>query len=156
MNANVSERIASGLQILDRVVREPEVELRVFDNTAIGHHSPSDGRLRFNLAHPSWHDPAYFWRLRNDAIMSSADPCHAVHHEVGHLEHFRRNGLAFITMRRETLDPGEQEIARRVSWHACQNQIEFVAEVFAAMAAGRSLDAEVMAMYRELRGPELR
>ncbi|MBP3924814.1 hypothetical protein J6E39_06195 [bacterium] len=86
-----------------------------------------------------------------------------LYHEMGHLLHQKNISLydkewgklsnksqkAFIN------DEEKQKIAREISWYACKNQKEYVAECFNAIVSGRTLSDKQMEMYRLYKGPEI-
>jgi len=86
-----------------------------------------------------------------------------LYHEMGHLLHQKNLSLydkewgklnkkaqkAFIN------DEEKQKIARQISWYACKNQKEYVAECFNAIISGRTLTDKQMELYRLYKGPEI-
>lgn len=106
-----------------------------------------------NPASAYWQDRAGFAAAEQGrGDWSAADPAHGVRHEMGHLSH-HRSAPAVYAANAPLLDE-EQPIASRVSAYAAENVREFVAETFAALLAGRALDADIMRLYRKYGGVE--
>ena len=84
---------------------------------------------------------------------STKDERHIVRHEIGHLEHAKSDPHQYYGVRPMTID--EWGLASSVSDYAQTDLREFVAEVFAALVAGRTLSIDVLRLYRKLGGKVL-
>jgi hypothetical protein len=109
----------------------------------------------FNADYPAWSDMPTFMKDRKErGFYSTAHPHHIVRHELGHAVHYRaltpreRERIWFA----ESLRPGEEPIARKVSIRAILNPKEFVAEVFAGLWSGVDYDDDVIALFEDYGG----
>jgi SPP1 gp7 family putative phage head morphogenesis protein len=86
---------------------------------------------------------------------SSPDRLHVITHEMGHMLHRKAIGDRFIHMRVNPISEATKaEIGSEVSRYGLTKQVEFVAEVFAGMRAGKVYSETVMKWYRAWGGPE--
>jgi hypothetical protein len=77
---------------------------------------------------------------------------HAVLHECGHAAHHQAAPTLYASLAGKKLTAQEAAIAAKVSEYAVEDAREFVAEVFAALAAGVTMDADVYVLYVALGG----
>jgi SPP1 gp7 family putative phage head morphogenesis protein len=113
-----------------------------------------DGKIHLNLVNPFWKDvqaasAAFF----EDRYFSTPDPYHVVHHEIGHARQIVAAGLA---LNRFSFPPGfPQELEALVSTRATVSPTEWVAEVYAALAVGRTFGdkhEDVVKYFLEMKG----
>jgi hypothetical protein len=121
----------------------------------IVYYDEDDDELVINPAHPAWSDMrAYIQAPNRKRFFSSRSPDHITHHEIGHALHYRgmtsaeRAAIWYKVLTRE-----ERLIATFVSDYSVHGRIEFVAEVYAGLCAGRRFRTEVMRLYEKLKGP---
>jgi hypothetical protein len=141
---------------------------RVDMATAAGELGPSRARdvpayynnrtdeISINAQQPYWADPAKAMRRAyRTRWFSSADPDHVTHHEIGHALHVRSAGIdEYRRIVRSRFGDAKKALVRRhVSAYGATQPVEFVAEVYAGMAAGKSYNEQIMGLYRELKGP---
>jgi hypothetical protein len=118
-------------------------------------YDPRQGKVLLNQRHPFWRSPVELMRAAYRAgSLSSDSPAHPAFQEVAHQLHRLAVGAdRYAELRGRRLTPDEDAIAARVSAYARTSPVEFVAEAFAALRAGRPLDPDVMAIYNQLGGP---
>jgi hypothetical protein len=97
------------------------------------------------------------WKKKNvshfGAWLSSASPDHLIHHEIGHARHYRAVGSErFQEMHAPVDESMRAKIGLQVSTYGKTNQVEFVAEVYAASAGGRKFSDEIIQYYKKLGG----
>ena len=107
-------------------------------------------------ASAAWKDmKAYQEKAFASGWSSSSHPNHVVWHELAHVK--VKNGSvdhdSYLTNLQGFNNPHFKSMAEKVSKYAGTNGHEFVAEVFAAVRAGRDLGPEVMNYYKHLKGP---
>lgn len=103
-----------------------------------------------------WADPAASMaKSYASRWFSSPDPDHIVHHELGHALHLRHAGeAAYERVKKLRFTEKNRElVAAHVSRYGAEKPIEFVAEVYAGLKAGKSYNEDVMRLYRKLHGP---
>jgi hypothetical protein len=88
-------------------------------------------------------------QLFNSGYSSSSDPLHVVNHEIGHFLHYNALGNQSYQFFRDTPLTSLQinMIRTEVSAYATSNPIEFVAETYAGLKAGRKYSDEIMRLY---------
>jgi hypothetical protein len=97
---------------------------------------------------------AYIQAPNRKRFYSTRSPDHITYHEIGHALHYRgmtdaeRAEIWFKAHTRK-----ERVIASNDSDYSVQGRIEFVAEVYTGLWAGRTFLAEVMSLYEKLKGP---
>ena len=97
---------------------------------------------------------AYIQAPSRKRFYSSRSPDHITYHEIGHALHYRGMSdaeRAEIWYKELTTD--ERVIATHLSDYSVAGRIEFVAEVYAGLAAQRRFRAEVMDLDDALKGP---
>jgi len=98
-----------------------------------------------------WTDLDIAVRAGESGFTSSSDPFHFAHHEVGHFKHRNNIGeTAYIAIPRDQTMP--EAMAKQVSIYSRTNPVEFVAEVYAGMKAGKIYPADIMAEFDRLGG----
>jgi len=75
---------------------------------------------------------------------STDDPAHTIHHEIGHMVHSRAVGERYDSIKNAQI-PGA--ISDEVSRYGKHNGLEFVAEVYAGLFAGKKYSESVMRVY---------
>lgn len=109
-------------------------------------------RIEMNLDSGHWgRATARSAYLHATGVYSSPHPDHVIRHEIGHARFCTRAGIARVVLL-EGLEIGlpRDRIARIVSSTAARNPLEFVAEVYAGLWAGRVYPEDVMRCYRDL------
>lgn len=101
---------------------------------------------------------------------SNDHPLHIIHHEIGHMLHYKTPNAITGGYVRPVGPDGKllprdavgREIAQwqasttqRVSRYGMTNNAEFVAEVYAGIRGGKTYDDDIMAVYRLLGGPDV-
>jgi hypothetical protein len=123
--------------------------------------------FQINTGSRYWKDPAAVTREQfQKGFWSSDDPMHVVTHEFAHLKHADVVDIDIFAAEMQVPDSGTQpttlrwllgdpeyDVVRRVSEYATHSRLEFVAETYAGMRAGKTYDEQVMALYRRLGGP---
>jgi hypothetical protein len=115
-------------------------------------------RILINETHDYWRDPAG-WMLaanrKQPPWFSTSEPNHIIVHEVGHAKHHANLGDAqYKLVGTGTFSAAEKAfVAQHVSRYAAQEPAEFVAEMYAGLAAGKSYNAEVTRLYLAYGGP---
>jgi hypothetical protein len=114
-----------------------------------------DDEMVLNYSHPAWHNmPTFVRSLAKWNFYSTRSPDHIIRHEVGHALHYRRmTDVDRAEFWYKELGESEEITAAAVSVYATDRCIEFVAEVFAGIWAGRVYPADVRSLYRALKGP---
>ena len=98
-----------------------------------------------------WNDvAAEQQKLFDNGWLSSNDPNHVIWHELGHAKSMSQMSLWDRNMLRSMKMPQFKAVARKVSEYGSDNGLEFIAETFAALRAGRILDQDVLDMYSKL------
>jgi hypothetical protein len=122
-------------------------------------YGPSLKRIEINERNVYWADSVDFMRRAGagpDPWFSSDDPDHIIRHELAHALHHRAVGDAYLygTLRRP-LSVNQRAVALKVSRYAAHDRkpVEFVAETYAGLKAGKTYDKQVMRLYRHFRGP---
>jgi hypothetical protein len=88
-------------------------------------------------------------------FLSSNSIDHTAHHEIAHALHHRAIGDAKLDkLQAHKMTAEERATGRQVSDYAARSPLEFVAEVYAGRAAGKSYSPEVDTMYRRFEGPD--
>lgn len=115
-------------------------------------------KIYLNETHPYWQDPdAYTAKKFSEGWLSSSSRTHIIDHEVGHALHV------------QTLDPKEFDkvydarftdaqkslVRAHVSGYAATLPVEFVAETYAGVKAGKVYPPEIHELYRKMGGPRL-
>jgi hypothetical protein len=121
-------------------------------NRVIAAFRPKDGTLYINEKHPYWSDPAtYMANAGGKGWFSSTAEDHIIHHELAHAQH---DAVVVKSLRGSQFKPAQQaRIATEVSRYAATHPLEFVAEVYAGLKAGKTYNTWVMAFYAKLKGP---
>lgn len=90
----------------------------------------------------------------NRGWWSSDDPLHVLHHEIGHFLHNSSLGNDVYQFFKETPLTTRQVsiIITEVSEYATENPLEFVAETYAALRAGRKFSEELLRLYSHFGG----
>ncbi|GAB4422305.1 MAG: hypothetical protein OHK0011_01110 [Turneriella sp.] len=90
----------------------------------------------------------------NRGWWSSDDPLHVLHHEIGHFLHNYSLGNDVYQFFKETPLTTRQisVINTEVSEYATENPLEFVAETYAALRAGRKFSEELLRLYSHFGG----
>lgn len=112
-------------------------------------------QIYLNERHRLWSDPEEVMaEFREERWLSTSAVDHTIRHEVAHELHARDVGPE---RRREikempwTFD--EKTIAVGVSRYAMKSPVEFVAEVYAGLVAGRKYNEPILKLYDRLGGP---
>lgn len=110
--------------------------------------------LLLNPVSPIWTDlAAEAARQHQRGFWSTAQAGHAVWHECGHLAHYLADPGGYLALLTTGwADAAEQALAARVSAYAAQAPTELIAEGYAALLAGRTLDADTLDLYRRYGG----
>lgn len=93
-----------------------------------------------------WSDPVGAMKEQADhKFLASADPVHILHHEIGHELYDAPSNF---------MNNAERDIiTQHVSKYAAMNPKEFVSEVHAAMAAGKTYPPEIMHLFKRYAVP---
>lgn len=93
-------------------------------------------------------------KLGNSRYWSSSSWNQPLHHEVGHAVHYHNRPLCYLALKRaEKMNPRVVKlIEQEVSGYATENPLDFVAEVYAGMRAGKKYSDKIMRMYRAYGG----
>jgi hypothetical protein len=109
--------------------------------------------LVLNPLYPHWNDLSIDAKHNFDTRYWSTDNRnHILHHEFGHFMHYVQDKLLYKTLIGATFTENDLLIAKKVSNYATDNHAEFVAEVFAKLLSGASVDDDVMQLYTKLKG----
>ena len=124
-------------------------------NITIAYYDEHDDELVMNAAHRAWLDMAgYIQADERRGHFSTKSTDHIIRHEIGHALHYRgMNDADRHEIWYKELTSDEEEIAETVGRYAMTGRIEFVAEVFAGLWARRRFGSEVLALYKNLKGP---
>ena len=119
--------------------------------------------IKINKDHSGWKDPAAAaTKAYERGWLSSDHPAHYITHELGHRAH--RDAVGYDKLPRaeqaRVLDGFRQpvheqlraKIESTVSKYAASSKVEFVAESYAALKAGRKLDPVLLRYYKHLGG----
>jgi hypothetical protein len=71
------------------------------------------------------------------------------------LNHYRNSPQLYLQLYGKLFNNADRLIAEKVSLYAAQTKLEFVAEVFAGLLAGREFDDDTMKLYQSLGGKKL-
>lgn len=115
------------------------------------------GKIFINEKHRVWDDPGAFMEESSRTGWFSSDSTdHIIAHEVGHALNERAVGNAkYRELRERKFRPNiSASIRENVSVYASTAPVEFVAEVYAGLSAGKSYNNAVMDLYRMLGGLE--
>jgi hypothetical protein len=130
------------------------VEVR---RTRVASFDPESNVLLINSKHEYWRlSPAerrewaaYYQR---EGYLATADTLHPIWHELGHSALWQTNRIAYVGVQ-AIHTKAQRLIAFRVSKRAAVRPTKFMSEVFAAILGGRSLPADVLALYKTWGGP---
>lgn len=157
VNIKVAAVHKSVKTLIDRGVRIPD-DLRVY---CAKHTSPTQQRaiIRGERWAPTaivflvWARPRSFelGSLSQEPTPGFDRATISMIHEIGHILHERVMGDLFWM--EEFKGKAPDEVAAKVSFYARNSRKEFAAEVFAGMFTGKRWSPDVMAYYREIRGP---
>jgi hypothetical protein len=109
-----------------------------------------EGKVYVDPRDTYWDNPeSSARRLKQSGLWSTGEIEHPIWHEVGHAQHERH--LQKLWRRIGKFVPGQAQIAFRVSDYAALGPKEFVAEVFAAIIAGKTPldDPDVARLFRQ-------
>ncbi|MDD5271090.1 MAG: phage minor head protein [Methylovulum sp.] len=166
VNAGLSELSARGLPLPDNVL----VHGQAFGQWAAKSNEPLEGLVAAFLPHPTtqetylflnpfyphWDNPlADAVAQQAKGVWSTGHERHILHHELGHLAHYRRAPAAYQSALAGELSAAETSVAGRVSLYAADGPAEFVAETFAGLLIGKHFDAEIITLYQKLHGPDV-
>lgn len=115
--------------------------------------------ILINEEHRYWADPvAYMKESEGHGYFSTGEADHIIVHEVGHALHFQTAPKEYEKVRLlKFKDPSDNlALAGRVSDYATSKPVEFVAEVYAGLSAGKTYDDEVLGLYNHLSGPAVK
>ncbi len=113
-------------------------------------------RIVINPAADYWRDPVRnVAKQRHPAKFWSSDsPIHPLIHEAGHVMLYKAVPERFEDLR--DLSNAQKTVAAgEVSYRACLDAHEFVAEVFAGLVAGKKFSKEVLRWYRSRGGTKI-
>jgi hypothetical protein len=79
-----------------------------------------------------------------------------VFHEHGHNLHRKSAGDLYDVYKSWSYPERHKPIAAKISRYASTNPVEFVAETFGAHLAGKQIPDDVLALYAQFRGPQLK
>ena len=125
------------------------------------HHFTADSRsgdtyLFINPIDPYWLQPKRIAEQQyQSGYWSTNQPFHAIYHEIGHLAHYKNSTAMYTSISGHVFDSQDRLIAAKMSSYAIESPREFVAEVFARLATGGAVDADVMMLYASLGGAKL-
>jgi hypothetical protein len=121
---------------------------------------PEKRIIYLNELHEYWRDPASYVRARYRRKLpwfSTGSKDHVTRHEIGHARHwdqFQASEVDRYWQGRFNLE--DQNLIRKsVGAFAATTTEDFVAEVYAGLAARKTYPAEIMAIYERLKGPPL-
>jgi hypothetical protein len=112
--------------------------------------------ILINEQHDYWRDPAGMMDPAFQAQwFSSGSHEHVIVHEVGHALHEREYGSSnYLFVKITKFTQAEQALVEReVSQYGATQPVEFIAEAYAAMKAGKTYPPEIMALYQRFGGP---
>jgi hypothetical protein len=113
----------------------------------------STGKIHINEKSDYWKDPAAAAKKQHESgWMSTGHPNHVIHHETGHALQDKAGNLSRMTNEQFSATH-RQALEGKVSRYAMTQPKEFIAEVFAGLAAGKTYDEAVMRYYRGWNGP---
>ena len=115
-------------------------------------------RIFINTKFAGWADPeaalAKAATVGPNGWFSSSEKDHWIRHEVGHAQHRKAIGEAAFAAMKDERPEGARTILREVSAYGSMLKVEFVAETYAGLAAGKSYSQPVMDYFRKLGGVE--
>ncbi len=101
--------------------------------------------------------------------MTTKDPLHTVVHEMGHLLHdasvssagggnilVKDDRKKFDDHFNKTVATMNPDAAAQISKYGRTQAVEFIAEAFAGMTLGKKYHPELVALYKSLKGPEIK
>lgn len=118
--------------------------------------SGQPGEIFVNTASPFWDNlAANMQEAAATRQFSSANIDHVIHHEMGHFLHNTnlKNELYQIFKDRDLTVDEIRLIIKEVSEYAAETPLEFVAETYAGMKAGKKYSPALMALYNSFGGP---
>jgi hypothetical protein len=123
----------------------------------VANRDPNRALLMINPQATAWRNPKLIQENYTAGRWASDHPLAVIHHEMGHFLHMHNYGYSkYSLLRTVDLTKKEREmIAQEVSLYATANVLEFVAEVYAGMMAGRKFSSEIMALYKRFGGVEV-
>jgi hypothetical protein len=134
VNAALAEAKAKGVPMPKRVVFQPS------RGSYHALFSQSNNAMAINSTAKS-----LAGTIAKDGYFSSSHQYHTVFHELGHMEHGLAVGERYDSIVNAFIP---EAISSQVSRYAKQNGLEFVAETYAGLMAGRTYSEEVMRTYR--------
>jgi hypothetical protein len=124
---------------------------------------PPSGKLYINAEAHAFEGDAAGRRLAMGRSYVRRDLAGVADHEIGHLEHHKLIGDRITGPEMQdrewidrSTDAGRRELLKMVdatSAYAATMPVEFVAEVYSGMVAGRTFEPWVMDLYRSFGGP---
>lgn len=134
--------------------------------SALGKREAADCPALFSRQHNSvfindrcsyWQDPAG-WMARNNTKQppwfATSDPDHIIVHEVGHAKHFAANADRYAELKTRKFTAAEKAlVAGQVSRYGATEPLEFVAEMYAGLAAKKEYNLQVSLLYLSFGGP---
>jgi hypothetical protein len=122
-------------------------------------YSPETRKIYLNDKHEFYTNPkSYQQKYFESGFHSSADPNHIINHEIAHAKHHRIVGGdadTFTYGKWTKLSPSQKAVARQVGEYASTDRLEFVAETYSGLKAGKKYSESVMRQYREFEGPRV-
>lgn len=116
----------------------------------------TNGLIFLNPAYSQWGQLEQDVKLQfSKNYWSTDNKHHVIFHESGHLAHYANNPLVYLQLYGKELSPKDVLIAKKVSLYAVKSKLEFVAEVFAGLVAGKKFDDDIMKLYISLGGLKL-
>lgn len=158
--ADALAQVTSQVSEMPTVIHVTSQDLTNDQGMAVIHIGPdhkTEITLRINPKADAWSDPELLRENEDDGWMSTGDTVGILRHELGHVAHLRTLG-SYSTFERyghKRLSTDERKIATRVSGYAASEPVEFIAETFAGVGAGKQYDAKVIALYQKYKGPTL-
>jgi hypothetical protein len=131
----------------------------VADATAFAGYDPSDTHALFDPSSDTIYlNPgSWLWRDPGKAgadFSAGEGPMHTLAHEIGHREYYRASPRLYRWAHATAVsEEGRPLIVAHVGSYAATDAGEFVAEVYAGLACGRSYPDSILSRYRRIAGP---
>lgn len=131
----------------------------------IANYQATTRTMRVNVDAPMWHDSKEILRSYQQKWFASDDPQGPILHEMGHAAHALKRPDLFnpdisTPAKRSALkslvtnyDKLAAKVGMKVSRYAATDVLEFTAETFSGLMAGKKYPKDVMAAYKVFGGP---
>jgi hypothetical protein len=146
-----------GGELPSRTTVRPFDELPNDNLGTFAQYNPNADTLEINSLRKDFFENDDMARSLNESgWFTTKDRIGLLHHELGHVDHFKTNPRGYTAAHYSVPDGRIEDIMGQVSKYATDNAEEFVAEVHAGRLAGREFSDEVNDLYDTLRTINIR